>query len=238
MLRLLPLTPPSEPTITQPTTPRRKDLRGDRVHLLKQGSPTKADLLTVDLGAGGRLVVKDFASKPWWVRWVGRLQIARECRAYRWLGPSPCVPRFFGRIDAHALALEWIPSVELAKSPLRRENGVELLARLSAVVGLLHGVGLAHLDLRGRENVIIDGEGRVFVLDLASAIWLRPGGLAHRLLFHRLAWTDQAALLKWKRLLEAGPYTAEERSFLERFRFWRGLWPFNRKGTARPKTRG
>jgi hypothetical protein len=97
----------------------------------------------------------------------------------------------------------------------------------------MHEAGLAHLDLRGRDNVLVDPEGKVYILDLASAVWFRPGGAAHRLFFETFAVTDRAALLKWKRLLEVGPYTEEELAFLERFRFWRSLWPFNRKGLGR-----
>jgi len=235
------LKPRREPTITPtepghhrpgapPPPPTREALRQAR--RLQGGRPAKADLWIVD-SAHGPLVVKDFAAKPWWSRIAGRLQIARECRAYRWLGPQPFLPRLAGRVDAHALAIEWIEAVELARSPLREERGAELLERLREVVRRLHRAGLAHLDLRGRENVLVDRTGRIFVVDLASAIWLRPGGLAHRLLFAALALADDAALLKWKRLLEVGPYTDEEHRFLERFRRWRMLWPFNRKGAAR-----
>ena len=64
---------------------------------------------------------------------------------------------------------------------------------------------------------------------LASAVWLRPGGLAHRLLFRWMTQVDRSALLKWKGLLQAGPYTPDEQSFLRRYRFFRSLWIFNRK---------
>jgi hypothetical protein len=248
MLRLLLLTLPSAPKITpldagnnrggaELKPPVRADLRSEGVRVLKQGGPTKADLLILDLGHG-QLVVKDFARKKWWVRLAGRLQVARECRAYRWLGPMPCLPRLAGRVDAHALAIEWIDADELAVSPHRVERGVEFLERLREVVRRLHGTGLVHLDLRGRENVLVDRRGTIFVLDLASAIWFRPGGLAHKLFFPSFSMADEAALLKWKRLLEVGPYSEAEQAFLKRFRMWRAMWPFNRKGTNRRKRRG
>ena len=198
------------------------------VGLLKHGDKTKADLRIVDLGEG-RIVVKDFADKAWWVRLIGRFQIARECRAYRWLGPLPGLPRFLGRIDAHALALEWIDGQQLAVAPDRREGGEGRLDRLREIVERLHRTGLTHLDLRGRENVMLDPEGRIYILDLASAIWFRPGGLPHRLFSRWFELTDEAALLKWKRMLSAGPYTEEEEDFLRRYRFWRSLWLLNRK---------
>jgi hypothetical protein len=208
--------------------PRRDELQRAPGRLLQAGGPTKADLRVVDL-AGRALVVKDFAHKRAWVRALGRLQIARECRAYRHLGPLPGLARFVGRVDAHALAVAWIDGDPLARSERRLREGAVLLERLAEIVARMHAAGLAHLDLRGRENVMIDGAGRLHVLDLASAVWLRPGGLAHRLFFGWLAATDRAALLKWKRLLSAGPYTDAELEFLRRFRFWRSLWIFNPK---------
>ena len=87
--------------------PTREQLSQAKLEVLKLGEPDKADLLTVDLGRGP-MVIKDFGAKRWWVRLIGRFQIARESRAYRRLGSIPGIPRWIGRIDAHALAVEWI----------------------------------------------------------------------------------------------------------------------------------
>ena len=84
-------------------------------------------------------------------------------------------------------------------------------------------------DKDGRGNVILGADGRVYVVDLASAVWFRPGGFMQRLLARFFVSMDEAALLKWKQVLEAGPYTEREEAFLRRFRFWRSLWIFNRK---------
>jgi serine/threonine protein kinase len=195
---------------------------------LKRGGPTKADLKIVDLGQGA-LVIKDFSVKAAWVRWIGRLQIARECRAYRWLSGMPGIPRFAGRVDAHALAMEWIEGELLAFLPERRAGGSVTHGKLSEVVERMHDAGLVHLDLRGKDNVVLTPDGRVYVLDLAAAVWFRPGGWPHRLFFRRFVMTDIAALLKWKRILGSEPYTEDEQAFLRRYGFWRALWIFNRK---------
>ena len=208
--------------------PGRDDLKRPDVRILLAGGKTKADLLLVDLGQGP-LVVKDFRHKAAWVRCWGRLQISRECGAYRWLGEMPGVPRFAGRVDPHALAIEWIDGEQLGQSTWRKKGGAALHAQLRGLVERLHDSGLAHLDLRGFENILVDAEGRLYILDLASAVWFRPGGWARRRLLPWFRKPDRAALLKWKQRLDAGPYTAEEQSFLRRYRFWRSLWIFNRK---------
>jgi hypothetical protein len=206
----------------------REELRSRAARCLKAGGPAKADLLLVET-AQGPIVVKDFAAKSWLTRQLGRVQISRECKAYHWLGPLPGLPRFLGRVDAHALALAWIEGDPLVRAVKRFPDRQQLLARLQDVMRGLHAAGLAHLDLRGRENVMLGPGGEIYVLDLAGAVWFRPGSLAHRLFFRWFWLTDQAALLKWKALLGAGPYTPQEQAFLDRYRFWRVLWPFNRK---------
>jgi hypothetical protein len=212
--------------------PRREELDGARVDWLKQGGPTKADLSIVDLGQGP-MVVKDFANKVPWVRLIGRFQISRECKAYRLLGPMPGLPRLWGRIDAHALAMEKIEARELVFLPDRATDGAARHEQLVGIVERMHRAGLYHLDLRGIDNVMLTDDGRVFVLDLAGSFWVRPGGWADRLLGGWLEMTDRAALLKWKTILEAGEPTDEEREFLHRYRFWRSLWIFNPKRRRR-----
>lgn len=216
--------------------PTREQLDSADVRILKTGESDKADLLEVDLGAGP-MVVKDFSKKAWWIRVAGRLQIWREARAYRILGPDPGAPRFVGRIDAHALAVEKIDAVQLGYAEDRTESGEDKLRRLREILDRIHAKGLVHWDLRTRENLLVDAEGKLYVLDFASAMWLRPGGLAHRLLFRWFRLVDESAYLKWKRLLEAGSYTEEENAFLDRFRFLRALWIHRSSAWRRNKTR-
>jgi predicted Ser/Thr protein kinase len=185
---------------------------------------------------GVPLIVKDFRNKAAWVRALGRLMISRETRAYGKLRGIPGIPRFAGRIDAHALAIERIEGVPLAFAPDRTVDGPGKLLQLRRILDRMHEVGVAHLDLRGRENLVLDREGRIWVVDFASAIWLRPGSLRHRLFFGWLKMADEAAYLKWKSIVEAGPFTDDERAFVERFRTLRPLW-LHRRRAWRGKTR-
>jgi len=213
-------------------TPSREELERVEVRWLKRGARTKADLKIIDLGQGP-LVVKDFRHKPAWVRWIGRLQVSRECRAYRWLGPMPGLPRFVGRVDALALAIELVAGQQLWFTPGARRDPAATHARLSEIIEAMHRTGLYHLDLRGRDNVLFGPDGDVFVIDLAGAVRFRPGGWMGRLFSRWFRITDEAALLKWKEILDAGEFTGEEQAFLQRYRFWRALWIFNRKRPPR-----
>lgn len=169
--------------------------------------------------------MKDFAAKSGFWRLLGRFQVAREAAAYASLAGVEGVPRFFGRIDAHAIAIERIEGPQLAFAPDRFERGSLYVEQLRAIVARLHAKGLVHNDLRGRENVLVRPDGSLVVVDLAAALRLDPKGR----LFRLFAAADEAALLKWKALLAPGTFTDDERAFLERFARWRRLWPFNRK---------
>ena len=203
--------------------------------MFHEGERDKADLLLFERD-GESLIVKDFKCKPAWVRTVGRVMISREVRAYEKLGTMPGIPRFAGRVDSHALAIERIEGTPLAFAPDRTVDGVGKLRQLREILDRIHRAGIVHLDLRGRENVILDRRGRIYVVDFASAIWLRPGGWLNRWFFGWLEMMDKAAYLKWKTIVEAGPFTDEEQAFVERFRMLRPLW-FHRRQAWRGKTR-
>ena len=220
-----------------PRPPTRGELAAAR--LLERGRRGKADLSLLDMD-GGPLVVKDFARKNPWFRLLGRLQIAREVRAYGKLGLIPGVPRLVGRIDPYALAIEKIDGVPLRYADRPHERGAAKLADLRRIVDRIHDRGLVHWDLRSMDNVLITRAGRIAVLDFASAVWLRPGSLAHRLLFPSFRKIDESAYLKWKQILGGGPYSAKEITLLRRHRFWRALWVFNprsrKAGRVEPAT--
>jgi hypothetical protein len=208
--------------------PTRTEIASCRIGTLRHGRSRKADLLLVDVGEGP-VVVKDFSGKGLWGRTVGRIQIAREARAYRFLGRIEGVPRYLGRVDALALALAEVDGRQLAFARDLHREGATLVAKLRSLIDRLHERGLVHLDLRGRENVLVREDGELVVVDLAGAVGLRPGGAAHRLLFPLLRRADESAFLKWKLLLDPERLTGDERAFLLRFGRIRSLWVFNRK---------
>ena len=199
--------------------------------MIQKGSWTKADIYLLE-GPGGEVVVKDFAARSPLVRWIGRFQISRECMAYEALLGAEVVPRFLGRIDAHALALEKVEGVALGrykKGQCRRD----VLPAVRCVVDVMHGRGVIHNDLRGRDNILVCDDGRIVLLDFAGAFCFRPGSFWHRLLYRVLARVDEAAFLKWKTILDPDALTADERRFLRRFARIRRFWLFNPKGALR-----
>ena len=175
----------------------RADLAGADVRVLQRGRLGNPDVLLVERD-GAKLVVKDFRARGALVRaTLGRWITAREVRAYRALGGHPSVPRFAGRIDALAFAVEYRPGRRMSRR-LRPELPADFVDRVEAALREMHRRGVAHLDLRHRSNVLLGEDGRPILIDFGAAISLRPGSLASRWLLPLLVRFDRAALGKWR----------------------------------------
>lgn len=212
--------------------PTRADVEHARHEYLHRGSWSKADLFLAGSPAGA-IIVKDFAGKHPLIRLIGRLQIKRECRAYRALEGIEGVPRWLGRVDRYALALEKLDGAVLLQRFRKREGRRELLAAMRRTLDAVHARGVIHNDLRGKDNALVRSDGRLVLVDFAGAFLFRPGSFWHRVLFHRLVRVDEAAFLKWKTILDPESLTPEEARFLRRFAMFRRLWVFNPKGALK-----
>jgi predicted Ser/Thr protein kinase len=149
------------------------------------------------------IVLKDFASRGFLVRnLIGRWMIAREAKAYRALAGHPAVPRFYGCVDALALALEYRPGRRMSR---RTYDSLPpgFLGELEKAIREMHARGVAHLDLRHRTNVMADSDGHPVLIDFGSAVCFRPGGLAARIFLPLLAYFDFRALRKWQLRMRA-----------------------------------
>ncbi len=186
-----------------PSLPRRDELDAAPRDYLTRGAPFKADVTVVDLGEGP-MVVKDFAKRAWWRRLIGRIEIDRECRAYSYLGAMPWFPIFIGRIDADALVVEKIEGVALARAEDREEKREDYLAQLRAAMERLGELGFLHLDARSNKNVLLRPDGQVIFIDLAGALWIRPGRPGYGLLRRFITLYYEANIIKWETLLTPG----------------------------------
>lgn len=209
--------------------PTRAELLARRESTLVAGGPTKADLWVSRLRDGTRVVVKEFADKPWPLRLWCRVQISREIRILERLTGLPHVPRLIGRLGRDGFVMS-----HFAGTPLNevedRPGRQQVIARLSDAIERIHASDVVHLDLRARDNVACEESGDVLIFDWAAALHLPPGSWRHRLLFALLCVIDRSALLKWKLKLAPESVSATERAFQRRFLVWRRLWPLNRKG--------
>jgi len=170
--------------------------------VLSEGGAGNSDVLLVE-HEGEPYVVKDFAARGPWMRRVAPWLVGREIRAYAQLEGHPNVPRVVARLDRVAFVLEYRPGRVLGPS-LAAHVPDTFIEDLRAAVAQMHAHGVVHLDLRHRSNALADPDGRPVLIDFASAICFRPGGLPARLVLPMLAWIDRRAISKWERQLASG----------------------------------
>ena len=185
----------------------REALSRPGVEVLRRGAGRKSDLLRLDAGGEDR-VVKDFAARGRFARRMGAWLVERELRAYEQLDGHPSVPRSARRIDAHAFAVEYRPG-QIMGPRLAGQVPAGFVAALRQAVVDMHARGVVHLDLRHRSNVLATSEGDPVLIDFASALCFRPGGLGHRLVMPLLAWIDRRAVEKWAGQLAQGASDAQ-----------------------------
>ncbi len=182
--------------------PRRAELLEQSVVTLKPAARLSAAVLLVPM-PGGRAVVKDWAGAGRLRALLGPWLAAREARAYAALADHPAVPRYLGRVDRHAFAVEHRPGWRISRRHPQIFSPAFASALEQAVRGL-HARGVAHLDLRHRGNVRADPEGRPVLVDFGASLCFRPGSLRARWLLPLAARLDLRAVAKWRTLLGDG----------------------------------
>jgi hypothetical protein len=168
---------------------------------LHAGGFGNPDVLLLRCSDGPR-VVKDYAPRSTFIRLsLGRWVTAHEQAVYRRIEEAldrpSWAPRYLGALDELAFFLEFRPGRPVSRA-LASELPDGFMAELEAAVGALHAAGIVHLDLRHRSNVLADEAGHPVILDFASALMARPGGVAHKFLLATLGWIDRRAVEKWR----------------------------------------
>lgn len=177
--------------------PTRSEIERAECELLSRGGPCNPDVLRATV-KGRTFVVKDFAPRGFLVRTLlGPWLTLRETRAWRALQGCPGVPRFLGRVDALALAVEYRPGHCLRDCS--QDLAATFLDRLEVALREMHARGVVHLDLRHHSNLMVEKHsGQPVLIDFGAALVFRPGGLAARLLLPVFAAVDRGALSKWR----------------------------------------
>jgi len=198
-----------------------------KIEIIRQGSWAKPDIKSVAYGSD-RAILKDFSDKLWPVRLLGRRQVMREMRALRRLQGIAGIPRCYGEAGRIGILMEPIEGERITRWCRRkRDQTGPMFEKLQRLVGQIHARGVAHIDLRKRDNILITEDGRPCIIDFNASFCFEPAGPGARFLFPFLRRIDDSAVLKWKFRLAPELLTEEEAArhrFMSRLR---RLWIFN-----------
>lgn len=122
--------------------------------------------------SGHPLVVKSVASHGSLSR-LRRRMLGNEFRVYRQLEGVPGIPRCYGLIDRHYLLLEHIEGTAFRELEFAADDAVH--GKLIELIENLHGKGVAHADLKRRDNLILGNDGEPYLVDFGTAITRKLG---------------------------------------------------------------
>jgi predicted Ser/Thr protein kinase len=145
---------------------------------------------------GGDVVVKTPHRGPLSGLWRSLLE--REQAVYERLRGIPGIPRSFGLIGG-GLALEYVAGPSLREHEARIVDRDELFAKLLATLKAMHAAGVAHGDLKRKDNIIVGAGEQPFLIDFGIAVRRSATStLWNRCVFEPLVQMDYNAWIKLK----------------------------------------
>ncbi len=179
------------------------------------------------------LIIKQAMGSPL-ARWFRRWMIRREHRVYLRLAGIVGIPKCFGLEDGDRLVLEFIDGQPLKLSTDELDDRDRFFSALLALLQAAHRAGVAHADLKRKENVLVTPDGLPVLIDFGSAITCADGrGGLRRWIFRQAcqidlnAWVKHKYLGRYDQLSHADKLfynpTAVERAVRPLRRLWRKI---------------
>ncbi len=135
----------------------------------KSGYQASVHLVSLD---GAQLVIKSLADEER-LLWLRRRMLENERLAYARLEGITGIPRCYGLVDRKYLVLEHVEGFPFRDLDFSRDDPVH--ERLLSLIKQIHGRGVAHGDLKRRENMILGTSGQPYVIDFGTAVIRKEG---------------------------------------------------------------
>jgi predicted Ser/Thr protein kinase len=131
-----------------------------------------------------RLVIK--APMGWGIgRFIRRIMLRNEFRAYSRLSTVNGIPCCFGFLKENYLVLQFIDGVSVKNA--RISNREQFYSALLSLIKNLHKAGVAHGDLKKKDNLLVVGEQTPCVIDFGAAVIKKKGFAPLNHFFYNLA---------------------------------------------------
>lgn len=145
----------------------------------------------------GDVVVKKPHGGPLAPLW--RALLKREHLVYERLGGIAGIPRSFGLVGGEFLALEFVAGPSLREHEASIADREAFFAKLLETVRAMHAAGVAHGDLKRKDNIIVGPGERPYLIDFGIAVRRSATSAAfNRCVFAPLVQMDLNAWVKLK----------------------------------------
>ncbi len=146
------------------------------------------------------------------IRWA---MVRNEYRVYSKLSGVQGVPRCYGFLDGRYLVLEYINGIPIRTAQIT-DRGVFFEALLKLIKNL-HRTGVAHTDLKKKDNVLVVKGRTPYVIDFGVAVIRKPGfAPLNRYLYNLASKFDFNAWVKLKYDAKYENVTKEDRQYFKR----------------------
>lgn len=180
-------------------------------HILAQGYQGRVYLFQ---GAHQRLVIKA-PSGAGVLRWLRTRMLQQEYRVYRKLDGFNGSPRCYGLLCGRYLVLEYVDGLPLRHAPL--EERAVFYQTLLDLIQELHARGVAHSDLKRKDNLLVVDGRRPCLIDFGAAIIRKPGfAPLNHFLFRTAQRFDFNAWIKLKYSNRLDEISAADRDYYRR----------------------
>lgn len=189
---------------------RRHDIKEHTIRVIHQGKGLQSSVYLVEVD-GQCAAVKDFANTPpKFRRYVAPFLIGREIKALKHLEGTPGVPRFYGRVDRYAFAMEFIEGRPIADFE-PGELSLQTLKNVQNSIDAIHERGVSHGDLKRRSNLLVTPDEQVYLIDFAAAVvGKRRGNFFLNWLQRKMAEIDDKSISKIKKFSAPDQMTEED----------------------------
>jgi len=177
------------------------------------GRGHQGDILATEID-GLKMAVKTVHGRgP--VRWIRRWMLTREHRAYERLAGVVGVPRCFGLVGGEFLLLERVAAEPYRVAQIHERD--HFYERLLTLIRDLHDRGVAHGDIKGKNNVLVGPDEQPYLVDFGASSVQRSGfSPLHQVVYRFLAQTDFNSYVKLKYDRDYSRLSAEDAQLFRR----------------------
>ena len=171
----------------------RHELHAAARQYFKTAGPTEPEVALVEHG-DICLVFKDYGrARGWFARVVAPILIAREASGLAHLHDVDGVPRLVRRVDRRGVLIEYCPGRPWGQA----RPSEAAYDRLADLLATIHRAGIAHGDLRGGGNFLVDDNDRPYIVDFVARVKRGSAwNVAWNWVFARFVAADNSALVK------------------------------------------
>ena len=155
-------------------------------------------LFTIDIEKK-TYVIKSANIDNWWSRSINRWSIKHEYKIYEKLKNLDGIPKCYGLTDQGDLVLEYINGASYRDKQFELDGNDYFFDALLEIITSMHNKGVAHGDLKRKDNLIVDQNQKPYLIDFGTAvITYDRSGIFKNFVFNFLRKTDLNAWIKHK----------------------------------------